>query len=111
MLVIKRKIDPYQWRHERAQGRRLFMISHGVLPGFVAGVAYAALMVLFGSSFSVYLNGTVFALITTPIYLFLAYVMWEGNEEAFAEWVLKEHQRIHSLRGHQSHHSSSSEQK
>ena len=33
-----------------------------------------------------------------PIYLFLAYVMWEGNEEAFAEWVLKEHERIHTLR-------------
>ncbi len=100
MFVFKRKIDPYKWRQERAQGRRLFMISHGVLPGLVAGVAYAAIMILVGSSFSVFVNGTVFAMVTMPIYLFLAYVMWEGNEEAFAAWVLEEHHRIKDLRRH-----------
>ena len=100
MFVMKRKLDPYKWRHERAQGRRLFMVSHGVLPGLVAGVAYAALMIMIGSSFSVFVNGTAFALVTMPIYLFLAYVMWEGNEEAFANWVLEEHQRIKTLRRH-----------
>ena len=94
MSIFKRELDPYKWRYERMEGRHMFMIRHGVLPGFVAGIAFAALMLLFDNGYSVYFNGIVFACITTPVYLGFAWVMWETNEDAFAQWVVDEAERL-----------------
>ena len=99
MTLFKRKLDPYKWRFERTLGKRSFMIRRGVMPGFVAGLTFAALMLLMGQENSVFFNGIAFCLVTTPIYLGMAWVMWETNEDAFASWVVEEAARLERLRG------------
>ena len=93
MRLLQRELDPYKWRIERAKGKQIYLINHGVLSALGAGVAYAIFMALFGN-YDVYFNGVVFCLLTLPIYLFMAYVRWETNEEAFAQWVTEEYARL-----------------
>jgi hypothetical protein len=96
MTLFEREIDPYKWRLERAKGKRIYLINHGILSALAAGVAYAAFMAVFGNV-DVYFNGVIFMLLTLPVYVFMAYVRWETNEEAFASWVVEEHARLRAL--------------
>jgi hypothetical protein len=96
MGLFTRELNPHKWRIERAKGRQMYFINHGILSALAAGVAYAIFMALFGK-YDVYFNGVVFALLTLPVYLFMAYVRWETNEEAFAGWVAEEYDRIQAM--------------
>lgn len=84
-----RAFDPYDWSRVR-QNRALYFVDYGVRPGLIAGVAYAALIALLGGPFSPYWNATVFALLTTPIYMWLSHRAWEANEDAFAAYVVEQ---------------------
>ncbi len=92
--MFRQPFNPYRWGVERSKGRALYFVDHGLRPGLIAGVAYAALMALFGSDSSPYLNAAAFALLSTPIYVLMSARAWEANEDAFAEWVVKENQRL-----------------
>ena len=86
-MVFSRSFDPYIWVSVRRKGRSLYFVDNGLMPGLVAAICYAALMMLFGSDSSPYLNAAVFALFTTPIYVWISYRAWEANEDALAAWV------------------------
>ncbi len=88
-----RSFNAYEWSRMRGN-KALYYVDHGVRPGLIAGVAYAALIALLGGPYSPYINAPVFALLTTPIYLWLSYRAWEANEEAFAAYVVEEGRRL-----------------
>ncbi len=100
MGFFNRVFDPYQWRNVRSKGKGLYFVDNGLLPGFVAGIAYAALMVLMGRTSSPYLNAAIFTLVSTPIYIWMCHRKWEINEDAFAAWVAEEW-RLMNARGDQ----------
>lgn len=96
MVFINREFDPYKWSIMRRKGKSLYFIDYGLLPGFIAAIAYAALMVVMDGQSSPYLNAAAFALVATPIYIWLSHRSWEFNEDAFASWVVEEGRRLMS---------------
>ncbi len=94
MVFINRQFDPYKWSIMRRKGKSLYFVDNGLLPGFIAGIAYAALMVVMDGQSSPYLNAALFALVATPIYIWLSHRAWEFNEDAFASWVVEEGRRL-----------------
>jgi len=88
-----RAFDPYEWSRIR-HNKGLYYLDYGLRPGLIAGVAYAALIALLGGPFSPYVNAPVFALLTTPIYMWLSCRAWEANEDALADFVLEESRRL-----------------
>jgi len=89
--------DPYDWLQVRRKGKGLYFVDYGLLPGLVAGVGYAVLMAFMGSAASPYLNAALFAVVVTPIYVWLSHRTWELNEDAFAVWVADEGRRLMAL--------------
>ena len=97
MFFFNRGFDPYKWSIMRRKGKSLYYVDNGLLPGFIVGIAYASLMVVMDSQTSPYLNAALFALVATPIYVWMSHRTWEVNEDAFASWVVQEGRRLMHL--------------
>ncbi len=97
MVFINQEFDPYKWSIMRRKGKSLYYVDNGLLPGFIAGIAYASLMMVMDSHSSPYLNAALFASVATPIYVWMSHRTWEVNEDAFASWVVQEGRRLMHL--------------
>ena len=93
-MVISGKFDPYTWVTQRQKGRSLYFVDNGLSPGLIAAISYAALMAVFGSESSPYLNAAIFAVFTTPIYVWISHRVWEANEDALATFIVERAQLL-----------------